>query len=1119
MNPDTEILKKINSWDDYWSYSNQLTKHEKGNLFERLTELILLTKPEYVSLIKNVWRQGKNVPEEVRNYLNLPKTDEGIDLIAETHLGEYWAIQCKFKGDNTPPTYKELSTFGNLSNNYCKNISRSFLFHTGEKGVLKKKLLGETFNQVGLEFWLSLQQEDWERIRNKVSGKLVRPQPRLPRPHQQKAIKSAREHFITKGENRGKLIMPCGTGKSLTAFWVADSLKSKTIVVAVPSLSLIKQTLEDWTKELIATSKNHPEWLCICSDESTGKLEKDEFVSDVYSLGIPTTTNVDVIKGFLERKTKGKKIVFTTYQSSERLAQVAKSLKFEFDLGILDEAHKTVGEKSKTFATLLLDKNIKIKKRVFMTATERVVSSKNDDILSMDDKSIYGDRFYLLTFKEAIHSDPPIISDYKVLTVMVTNEEIKELISENKLITDNKNLYEEKESLSLASAVALRKCYNQYGIRHTVSFHSSIKRAEEFKNLNETLTRSGVFKNLKSYHISSKKSAGERSSLIRDFAREQSSLITNARCLTEGVDVPSIDCVLFADPKQSLVDIVQAVGRALRISKDKKFGYILLPIIVPDGMDIEEFASSTPYRQIVRIITALSTQDERIAEEFRLSTSNKKPKTDRIINTIGSIPISINLTTKDFINQIETKIWSVVGRANWRNFDDAREFVQMLNFKSWSDWKAYLLTGLKPYDIPSDPSNVYKGIGWISVGDWIGTNSISTNNRNYRNFIDARNYVHSLKLKNSAEWKQYIKSNNRPLDIPSNPNRVYNNKGWISLGDWLGSYQSATFQRKFRDFYEAREFVRSLNLIDGKEWKRYCKSGSKPDDIPTNPNRTYKNQGWVSIGDWLGTFSTADSKRYYRPFEDARNYVRKLSLKSTKDWKSYCTSGLKPEDIPTKPYRTYEKSGWINMGDWLGVEIIASYNKKYLQFENAREFAQSLKLLNQKEWFIYCKSEEKPDYISSTPHTTYKNKGWVSYGDWLGTGRIANHKISFRKFNDARKYVHTLKLKTKDEWLRFVKSEEKPNDVPSKPSASYKNKGWVSWGDWLGTGRIANYNISYRKFNDARKYVHTLKLKTWAEWLRYVKSGEKPNDIPSKPNASYKNKGWISMGDWLGNQS
>lgn len=752
MSSTDSILNKTSSWDDFWKLTKGLSNQEKGHLFERLTELVLKSKPEYVSLVKRVWRQSEGIPTDVREHLRLPKSDEGIDLIAETHRGEYWAIQCKFKGDHSAPTYKEISTFGNLAHNYCKNISRSFLFHTGEKGVLKKKLLGDTFTQAGLEFWLGLTVDDWKAIKDGLSGKTIRPKPRLPRPHQEKAIRQAKEHFIKKKASRGKLIMPCGTGKSLTAFWITQALKSKNVIVAVPSLSLIKQSLEDWTRELLAINeKIRPEWLCICSDDSTGKLEKDEFVSDIYSLGIPTTTDPKEIKSFISRPSKGKKIIFTTYQSSDRLAQVAKSLKFTFDLAILDEAHKTVGEKSKAFATLLFDKNISIRQRIFMTATERVVRGKNDEVLSMDDKSIYGDRFYLLTFKEAIHSNPPIISDYKIITVMVTNDEINELIEKNKLLTDKSKKLDEKEAQAIAAVVALRKSYEQYGIKHAVSFHSSISRADDFTTLNDTLSKTGSFRPIKSYHISSKKSAGDRAQLLRDFSSEKLSLITNARCLTEGVDVPSIDCVLFADPRQSVVDIVQASGRALRNAPGKKYGYIMLPIVVPDGMELNEFAETTPYKQIVRIISALSTQDERIAEEFRIIDSGKRVSKGRIINITGSVPVGLKTSFSDFADGIETKIWDKVGKVNWRKFVDARAFVHKLNFQSLTEWYNYSKSPNLPKDIPATPNSVYKNSGWISAGDWLGTGRIADQLKSFRTYAQAREFARALKLKSYSE--------------------------------------------------------------------------------------------------------------------------------------------------------------------------------------------------------------------------------------------------------------------------------------------------------------------------------------------------------------------------------
>jgi predicted helicase len=826
-------LLEINSWNDFFSYANTLNEKGKGDIFEYLTKLILTTKPEYRLILKNVWIQQEGIPKEIREKVNLPTSDEGIDIVAETFTGEYWAIQCKFKGQNQTPTYKELSTFGNLANNYCKNISLALLVHTGEKGVRKRKLLGESYSEIGLDFWLGLTIEDWERIHKQLKGQSIRPLPKTPRPHQQRAINDATEHYLQNNAHRGRLIMPCGTGKSLTAFWIAHALDAKSIIVAVPSLALIKQSLEDWTREFIAHKEEpRPQWLVICSDESTAKLDKDEFVSDAHSMGIPTTTSIEVISTFLTDHQIGRKVIFTTYQSSDKLAQAARSSKFSFDLAILDEAHKTVGVKSKTFATLLSDKNISISKRMFMTATERVMRGSNDEVYSMDDEAIYGGLFHQLTFKEAIHSEPPIICDYKVLTITVTNDEIKQLIAKNKLLTDKEEKLEEQEAQSFASAIALRKATQKYGIKHAISFHRSIKSADDFAKLNTTLNSGNIDDILlRSSHISSKKSAGERARLLNDFAHEQLALMTNARCLTEGVDVPAIDCVLFADPKQSIVDIVQASGRALRPFAGKECGYIMLPLIVPDNKTLEEFTESTPFKEVARIITALSTQDEGIAEEFRISNTGRLKGGKRILFD-GTIPVGMKLDLTNFADAINAKIWERVAKVNWRPFTEARTFV------------------------------------------------------------------HSLKVKNSEEWKIYCKSGNKPTDIPAFPSRTYSNTGWQSMGDWLGTGRIADKLKEYRSFMPAKEFVQRLELNSEKEWRQYCKSGEKPNDIPSTPAKVYKNQGWLGMGDWLGTGTIAPQLREYRSFEEARAFVHKLKLKNLGEWTKYCQSGERPRDIP-----------------------------------------------------------------------------------------------------------------------------------------------------------------------------------------------------------------------------
>src|SRR5262249_6437620 len=160
---------------------------------------------------------------------------------------------------------------------------------------------------------------------------------------------AAKAHFIRDKAARGRLIMPCGTGKSLTAYWIAETLKAKTIVVAVPSLALIRQSLADWTREFLAHGQR-PDWICVCSDESVGKLERDEFVGEVYDLGLPTHTDANEIAALLRDRSNGPKIIFTTYNSSDKLAAAARKARTKFDLAVLDEAHKTVGAHSKLFA-------------------------------------------------------------------------------------------------------------------------------------------------------------------------------------------------------------------------------------------------------------------------------------------------------------------------------------------------------------------------------------------------------------------------------------------------------------------------------------------------------------------------------------------------------------------------------------------------------------------------------------------------------------------------------------------------------------------------------------------------------------------------------------------------
>ena len=184
------------------------------------------------------------------------------------------------------------------------------------------------------------------------------------------------------------------------------------------------------------------------------------------------------------------------------------------------------------------------------------------------------------------------------------------------------------------------------------------------------------------------------------------------------------------------------------------------------------------------------------------------------------------------------------------SFEKARKFVHKLELKNLIEWTQYAKSGNKPEDIPAYPPNTYRD-KWISWGDFLGTGTVATQNRSFRDFKSAREFVKKLKLKNTSEWNQYVKSGQFPNNIPTAPNRVYDDKDWISWGDFLGTGKISTMNREYASFKNAREFVRQLNLKSQKEWREYCTSGNRPDNIPSAPERYYKDS-WKNSADWLG---------------------------------------------------------------------------------------------------------------------------------------------------------------------------------------------------------------------------------------------------------------------------
>ena len=434
---------------------------------------------------------------------------------------------------------------------------------------------------------------------------------------------------------RGRLTMACGTGKTLVGLWVARDLRAERTLVLLPSLSLLAQTYREWCQH--DDSAEPFAALFVCSDQTVASRagEADAVVMSTRDLPLPATTKAQDIRNFLAAP--GRRVIFSTYQSSPEIALAMQTgegpAPAPFDLVLADEAHRCVGLTSTAFGTVLDEAKIPSKRRLFMTATERVITTQTRtvhqeagwDTASMDDAALFGPRFHQLTFGQAI--DAGLLTDYQVVLLVIDDAEVRAHVQHGQP-TDGTT---RRQARSLAQQLALAKLMRDpaYDLRRVVTFHSRVASAQAFAraypvtvaSLAEADRPSGV---IQAHCVTGEMTAGERMRLLnelRDLPAGARGVLSNARCLTEGIDVPSLDGVAFLDPRSSQVDIVQAVGRAIRRDRagHKRVGTILVPVVLSTDMDHEAVLESSAFEPVWRVLRALRLHDEVLALELDLS--------------------------------------------------------------------------------------------------------------------------------------------------------------------------------------------------------------------------------------------------------------------------------------------------------------------------------------------------------------------------------------------------------------------------------------------------------------------------------------------------------------------
>lgn len=661
------------------------SERDKGYRFERLMQAYLKTTTLYANLFEEVW-----LWTEFPFHDQFGGKDTGIDLVARTVEGEYWAIQCKCYAANAFINKPDVDTFLSTSGKRFETesgmtgfVQRLWISTTNKWNSMAEQTIRNQNPPVTRLNLIDLENDDvdWNSLEQGIFGMASRAKPFAIREHQQEAIDQTHAYFKIDeatgqpAHTRGKLIMACGTGKTFTSLRIAENETGGRglVLFLVPSIALLGQTLRSWLQQALEPMMA----VCICSDPQVSKQteKNDNDTTSVVDLALPASTDVPSIVKQLQHarrhNAEGLTVVFSTYQSIDVISRAQQQLLKEtddafgtFDLIICDEAHRTTGvtlkdETESAFVRVHNNDFLRAVRRIYMTATPRLYTDEtkkraeeNSAVLcSMDDRSMYGDEIYRIGFGEAVKQE--LLSDYKVLILAVGEKDItptlqKALTREDGTIDadDPSKLIGCINALSkkvLGADEEFVKGSDPLPMRRAVAFCSSIKASRaianaftDYKDLYMEDIREedrATMVDVVAHHVDGSMSATKRDEELM-WLKEQPDnerecrMLTNARCLSEGVDVPSLDAVVFISPKNSQVDVVQSVGRVMRRSEGKKYGYIIIPVVVPADAEGDKVLENDPNFKVVwTVLNALRAHDDRFnAEVNKIELSRKKPK-------------------------------------------------------------------------------------------------------------------------------------------------------------------------------------------------------------------------------------------------------------------------------------------------------------------------------------------------------------------------------------------------------------------------------------------------------------------------------------------------------------
>ena len=632
------------------------SERQKGDLFERLMLKYFTEDPDYKEQFSQVWlwKQWAELQTEFDG------TDIGVDLVAEKHDGEFCAIQCKCYAEDTRVSKPHLDSFISAS---ASEIFTSRIFvntggELGENALRAITPLGDKFRIIRFSD-LESSPFDWPDLSLQDPAELTYKQRRFHlKDHQKEAFDDVMNGF--KASDRGKLIMACGTGKTFTTLKIAEEIAGTEgrVLYLVPSISLLSQAMREWSEQ---RTIDHS-YIGVCSDTRVGGSTSED--ASVQELKIPVTTDPLKISLALQNPDSRKMtVVFCTYQSLPVIEEVQKGEGVPpFDIIFCDEAHRTTGveapdDRTSPFVLVHDADRIRANKRLYMTATPRIYTEgaratavRHDrDVFSMDDPNTYGPEFYHLPFSKAVELGE--LSDYRVVVLAISEGEVNTALRGD---TREINVNDATKIVGCWRALQNpeRKAIDDPSIKplkRVIAFTNRISESKRMVQHWNDIVESAVERlpedeQLIDFKCETKHVDGtvhalnrrERLNWLKGDNEGECRILSNARCLSEGIDVPALDAVLFMTSRKSYVDIVQAVGRVMRRAPGKEYGYIVLPVAIPDGVDpADALDDNERFSTVWGVLRALRSHDDRLNAEINKIDLNRTLPERLIFGGIG----------------------------------------------------------------------------------------------------------------------------------------------------------------------------------------------------------------------------------------------------------------------------------------------------------------------------------------------------------------------------------------------------------------------------------------------------------------------------------------------------